>query len=67
MNVKELIEALSVFPLDMEVIQDVHSDYGVINLLTEVKAVDKGGWLMRYHPTMSKENKLQVKTYLHLW
>jgi len=66
MNVKELIEALSVFPLDMEVIQDVHSDYGVVDLLAEVKAVDKNGWLMRSHPTMSKENNLQEKTYLHL-
>ncbi len=68
MNVGELKKMLDKYPDDMEVINQRYSDY---DLVTEdewhvVKAVDKRGYVMRPHPTMSHENELAQKDYLLL-
>lgn len=69
MNVKQLKEALSKYPDDMEVIQCRYSDY---SLLTEddffpVWAVEQEscGYIMRSHDTMSDENRAKEKEYLY--
>ena len=66
MNVKELIAKLDQFPEDMEVIIPMHSDYSPIIELFIVAAVDKTGYVMRYHKTMSKDNLEASKSYLLL-
>lgn len=68
MNVKDLKKMLEKYPDDMEILNGRCSDY---ELITEdewavVKGVDKDGWVMRSHPTMSKENKANEKEYLRL-
>ena len=69
MTVKELKTMLEKYPDDMEVIHSIYSDYELISDedFSVVKAVNNGNfWLMRSHPTMSLENKLKEKEYLHL-
>ena len=65
MKVKELIELLSTFSEDLEVLDNRYSDYQIMEWQAEViKAVPKGQWVMRSHPTMSPENKSKEQTYL---
>jgi hypothetical protein len=66
MNVGELKKLLEQYPDDMEVIQEIYSDYGMVGEgdFSVVKAVPKQGWIMRDHPTMSQENKLAAREYL---
>ena len=68
MNVKELRALLEKYPDDMEVINERYSDYQIIirDDFSIIKGVDKNGWIMRSHPTMSAENKAQEKEYLNL-
>jgi len=68
MIVKELIELLKQYPEDLEVIQTMYSDYIEFDAdgLNVVNAVDQGGYIMRSYPTMSAENKLREKEYLHI-
>ena len=69
MTVKELKTMLGKYPDDMEVMHDKYSDYEIIveDDFSVTKAVDNGNfWLMRSHPTMSEDNKLKEKEYLHL-
>ena len=68
MNVGDLEKMLKQYPKDMEILNSRYSDY---DLVTEddwsvVKAVQKGGYWMRSHPTMSAENVAGEKEYLHL-
>lgn len=66
MNVKELKALLDRYSDDMEVIYCIYSDYEMLDGadIGEVKAVFKGGHVMRSHPTMSQANKDAEKTYL---
>ena len=68
MIVKELIELLKQYPEDLEVIQTMFSDYVKFkeDSFGTVNAVDKGGYIMRSHPSMSDANKLIAKEYLHI-
>lgn len=68
MNVKELKAFLQLFPDDMEVVVEKHSDYNII-LPTEsgiVKGVFQTCWVMQSNQTMSEENKQKEKAYLLL-
>lgn len=67
MNVHQLIKKLHQYPLDMEVLYCMCSDYERLNAedLTTVKGVERpNGYVMRSHATMSAENKAQEKTFL---
>lgn len=68
MNVGELKKMLEQYPDDMDIITDRCSDYAQIELdgWSTVKAVPKDFYWMRSHPTMSEENKMKEKEYLHL-
>ncbi len=69
MNVGELKKMLENYPDDMEILHDRYSDHEIV---TEkdwsiVKGVEKDGWVMRSHQTMSAENKRLEKSYLLLF
>ena len=66
MNIKQLIQFLSTYPEDMEVLYTAFSDYQTIDErdFSLQTAVDQGGYTMRAHETMSEENKARAKTYL---
>lgn len=64
MQVQELIEELSKYPSDMEVVISYCSDYSAVSSLETVEAVDKGYYVMEVHPTMSEDNQANKKTYL---
>ncbi len=68
MTVGELISMLIKYPPDMELIVDRYSDYTTIeeNEWSVVKAVPTEYGAMRAHQTMSADNKLKEKEYLHL-
>jgi len=68
MNVRELREILDKYPDEMEVLNERCSDYDIISPdeWKIVKAVPKGGYVMRPHKTMSEENKAKEKEYLLL-
>ena len=68
MNVGELKKMLEIYPDTMVVVNTRCSDYQIIkqNDWTIVNGVEKDGWVMRSHPTMSEENKQQEKFFLHL-
>ena len=68
MNVGNLKEMLCKYPDDMDVLNQRCSDYDIINEeeWSVVKGVDKNGWVMRSHETMSEENKKNEKEYLLL-
>lgn len=69
MTVGELKEMLKEYPDEMEVITDRYSDYSIVKReeWSVVKGVQrKTDWIMRSHSTMSEENKLVEKSYLHL-
>ena len=69
MNVGELKEMLKQYPDDMEILNERYSDYDIVKLdeWSIVKAVPKGNYVMRSHPTMSDECKAKEKEYLHLY
>lgn len=69
MNVKDLKNMLENYPDDMEVLNGRYSDYDLVeeDQWSVVKAVPKDGYVMRSHPTMSEENKVNEKEYLYLW
>ena len=63
-NVKELIEILKQYPEDLEIIQDKFSDYCFLEKedFEIIRGVNKSGqYIMRYHITMSRENKEEEK------
>lgn len=66
MKKKDLVELLSKYPDDIEIVVELHSDYVKLDEtgVYEVDAVDKGCWVMRSHNSMSEENKQQQKSYL---
>jgi hypothetical protein len=68
MNVAELKKMLEKYPDDMEIINSRYSDYEIISEddWSIISGVEKDGWVMSSHPTMSEENKRQEKQYLHL-
>lgn len=66
MNVGQLKKALEAYPDDMEVLVDVHSDYGTVSECKVITAVPQDSWAMRSHPTMSAENKAKEKQYLYI-
>jgi len=68
MTVLELKKMLENYPDNMEIITDRFSDYTIVEEeeFKIVKAVLRDHWLMRSHPTMSEEDKLLEKEYLHL-
>jgi hypothetical protein len=68
MNVKELKDLLNKYPDDMVILNTRYSDYQIVSESdwTVIKGVDNNGWVMRSHPTMSDENKLKERSYLHL-
>lgn len=68
MNVGELKKLLDDFPDDMKVVNGRYSDYEIIepNEWSVILGVDKNGWVMRSHETMSPENKAAEKQFLAL-
>lgn len=68
MKVSELKKLLENYPDDMQIVNGRCSDYEIISAddFSVIKGVDKGGWVMRSHPTMSEENKKAEKEYLYL-
>lgn len=68
MNVGELKKMLEQYPDDMEILNGRYSDYVLISEheWSVVEGVEKDGWVMRSHPTMSEENKRAAKKYLYL-
>ena len=63
MQVQELIEELSKYPSDMEVVISYCSDYSAVSSLETVEAVDKGYYVMRGHATMnenSQDKKIKI-------
>lgn len=68
MNVGQLKKMLEQYPDDMEILNGRYSDYEIVKEeeWSVVKAVQKDGWVMKSHPTMSEENKAQEKEYLYL-
>ena len=68
MNVGELKSMLEMYPNYMEILSERCSDYCLVEKTdwSVVSGVKKDGYVMRTHPTMSAENKLAEKEYLHL-
>ena len=68
MNVGGLKRLLDNYPDDMEIVNRRYSDYEIISAdeWSVIKGVDKNGWVMTSHPTMSEENKKNEKEYLSL-
>ncbi len=68
MNVGELKKMLKKYSDDMEILNGRCSDYAIINESewSVVQGVEKNGWIMRSHRTMSKKNKTNEKSYLYL-
>lgn len=66
MNVQDLIEVLSEFDPELEVIYEIYSDYSVLEKsdITVVEAVAKGGYVERFHAYQYKESIPNVKKYL---
>lgn len=68
MNVCELKKFLDDYPDDMVIVNGRYSDYEIIQPgdFSIIHGVEKDGWVMRSHPTMSAENKANLKSYLYL-
>jgi len=68
MNVGELKKMLNQYPDDMTVINDLHSDYCIVEVhdWAIIKAVPQSDYVMRSHSTMSGENKENEREYLAL-
>jgi hypothetical protein len=68
MNVGQLKQLLAELPDDLEIVNERRSDYEVISVddWSIVTGVEKGGWVMRSHPTMTSENRRAGKKYLLL-
>lgn len=68
MNVGELKALLAQYPDDMRIVNGRYSDYEIISAdeWRVVQGVEKGGWVMRSHPTMSAENKASEESFLYL-
>lgn len=66
MNIKELKAIIANIPDDTEIVIERHSDYALVDEHYFIKGVDKNGWIMRTHPTMSEENKVNEKEYFLL-
>lgn len=66
MTVGELKKMLEKYPDDMSIIHTFCSDYAHIEEKewSIIEGVDKGGYVMRTHPTMAKEHK--IEKFLHL-
>lgn len=66
MNVGELKRFLESYPDDMPIIYKYCSDYERLAAedIEVVKAVDKGGYIMRTHLTMSEQNKAKERLML---
>lgn len=69
MNVGQLKKMLEQYPDDMEIVNGRYNDYEIVSEddWSVIKGVDKNGWVMRSHPTMSDENKRNEKSYLYLF
>lgn len=68
MNIGDLKKMLELYPDDMQIVNGRYSDYEIIaeDDFSVIKGVDKQGFVMRSHPTMSEENKLAEKEFLYL-
>jgi len=66
MNVRELIEELSKYPMNLEVIVNYNSDYDTVKSLKGIKAVKQSWGVMRSHPTMHPENKAKETYFLFI-
>jgi hypothetical protein len=68
MKVKELKKMLEKYPDEMKVLNGRRSDYEIISESewNVVKGVEKSGWVMRSHQTMSDENKAAECDFLLL-
>jgi len=68
MNVHELKRMLKKYPDDMEIIVNMHSDFCLIeeDMCEVINGVDKNGWIMTSHLTMSEANKRLAKGYLFI-
>ena len=68
MTVGELKKMLEKYPDNLEIVNGRRSDYDIVKEREWhlIKGVEKDGWVMRSHPTMSEENKRKEKFYLYL-
>lgn len=66
MKVRSLINLLSLFDEEMEVMTDQYSDYASVGTARVISAVPQEAWIMRSHPTMSKESKEKEKEFLYI-
>ena len=70
MNIKELKDLISDLPDDMEILNRRCSDWAVISKeewdITYGVPEKDSCWVMRSHPTMSDERKMNEKKYLAL-
>ena len=55
MNVGQLKKLIAELPDDLEIVNQRCSDYEIISLddWSIVRGVEKGGWVMQSHPTMT--------------
>lgn len=71
MTVGELRQLLETLPPEMELIQTRYSDYGfqkasMWSVIEAIPGKSMDSWLMRTHPSMTKEQRSEAKTYLHI-
>lgn len=66
MNVGQLKKLLDNYCDEAEIVVEVYSDYGPLNEVKVVEAVDQGQYIMRAHSSMSVEFKQRAKRYLLL-
>lgn len=66
MKVSELRKILDNYPPDMEVITDLYSDYGALEVHKIVVVLPQSDYYIRYHPTMSEDKHNKLLTVLYL-
>lgn len=66
MTVDEVMEALSIYDLDMEVLVDQHSDMDSVKRITQMRAVDRRGFFSEPHGA-NDEAKARDCVYLDTW
>lgn len=68
MTVGELRKLLESYRDDIDIVIPMYSDYVILEPVDckMIVGVEKNGWVMRSHPTMSAENVRNEKSYLAL-
>jgi hypothetical protein len=64
MKVSELRKILDNYPPDMEVIVDLYSDYGPVEVHKIIVVAPQDDYYIRYHPTMLPTRKVITALYI---